>query len=572
MLIRRKRRIDMERLRRIRLPEWSDYVAVIAIAILGFCYMYGIHIINPTYSDWLLKNAHYDLPQHYLGWKAYRNGNWTFPIGYTDYLLYPTETSVIFTDSIPCFAVFFKLLSPFLPSEFQYFGLWGIMCFILQGVLSAKIVRRFTDSKVFVILASVLFIFSPCMIRKMYAHTALAGQWIILLALQSVFFYKDYAQSRRIYVLWAVLGVLTASVHIYFTPMCGIVLLGYCTADFMAYKHFKRNLLVLAAYLVSAGITIFLLGGGGGHGVALVAKGFRTMSFNLNGLFDPQGWSCIYQDLPLYGDGQYEGFAYLGAGGILLLLFCGTLLISNENLKKIIADYRCEIASLTVVILISLIFALSPTVTLNERILADFSLPYFIEKYWAIFRSTGRFGWVIFYTLLLCLCIVLCRIVNTRTAVTFIALCAAIQIYDIHTEIVGRHMQYSQTVTYETVYDNEFSDFWGPLGENDTIRHVMFTIPMTGENLYAMADWALGHNKTINYFYFARQYDGFEDNLEAALANPDETEIFLFPEYIEEEKQKCLQYDLNYYLVDDYIVGYTGTFENWEQLPEDYFQ
>lgn len=562
----------MEKLRKIQLPEWTDYAAVFVIAVVGFCYIYNMRVINPIYTDWLLKDVHYDLPQHYLGWKAYRNGNWTFPIGYTDYLLYPTKTSVIFTDSIPCFAVMFKLLSPILPSKFQYFGLWGIMCFILQGVLSARIIRRFTDSKVFVILASIFFIFSPCVIGKMYGHTALAGQWIILLALQTVFLFRDYAQDRKIYILGAVIGILAASIHIYFIPMCGIILLGYCIADCMAYKRFRRSLLVLVTYLFSAGIIILLLGVGGTEDIAFVAGGFREMSFNLNGLFNPQGYSCIFQDLPLYSVGQYEGLAYLGAGGILLLLFCGTLLIFNKRFKQIIWNHRCEIAALAVIIVVSLVFALSPTITINDRILMDYSLPHFIEKYWAIFRSTGRCAWVLFYTLMLCFCIILCRIINIRTALIFLGLCIVIQIYDLHDQIVSRHVKYSQPVTYETVYDNEFSEFWRPVGESDTIKHIMFSTPITGKNLYALADWAMRNDKTVNTFYFARSYDNFEDNLKEALANPDETEIFLFPEYIEEEKQKCLQYDLNYYLVDDYIVGYTGTFENWEQLPEDYFQ
>lgn len=561
--------MNVDRLKKINMPEWSVYVVVFIIAVTGFLYMYGIYIINPTYTDWLLEGAHYDLSQHYLGWKAYRNGSWTFPIGYTDNLLYPTRTSVIFTDSIPCFAVLFKLLSPILPAEFQYFGLWGIMCFVLQGILSAKIVSRFTNNKVLIVLSSTLFIFSTCMIRKMYAHTALAGQWIILLALQSVFFYRDYAQNKKIYVLEAVVGVLAASVHIYFLPMCGIILLGYCAADLMAYRRIKRSFLVLVTYLFSAGITIFLLGGGGSGDIAFVADGFRVMSLNLNGLFNPQGWSCIYRDLPLYGEGQYEGVAYLGAGGIFLLFFSFILLISNSQIKKIISNYRCEIIALAVILVCSFVFALSPTITMNDRVVAAFSLPGIIEKYWAVFRSTGRCGWVLFYTLMLCFCIIVCRVVDAKTAVVCLALCAALQIYDIHTELVGLHVSYSQTVVYETVYENRFSDFWEPVGNDENIKHIMFTSPITGVNLYAMTDWALSHGKTINYFYFARKYNDFDDNLEAALASPDETELFLFPE---DDRQKCLKYDLNYYHVDDYIIGYVGTFDNWEQLPEDYFE
>ena len=78
----------------------------------------------------------------------YRNGDWTFPIGLTDQLAYPYYTSVIFTDSIPIFAVFFKLLSPILPANFQYFGFWGILCFGLQGMLAAKILKKFLQEDI----------------------------------------------------------------------------------------------------------------------------------------------------------------------------------------------------------------------------------------------------------------------------------------------------------------------------------------------------------------------------------------------------------------------------------------
>lgn len=66
----------------------------------------------------------------------------------TDMLSYPDQISIIFTDSIPCFAVIFKILSPVLPENFQYFGLWGMMCFILQGIIAARILKSYSDSRI----------------------------------------------------------------------------------------------------------------------------------------------------------------------------------------------------------------------------------------------------------------------------------------------------------------------------------------------------------------------------------------------------------------------------------------
>ena len=103
-------------------------------AVLGavvFALLYGTHILNPAYDAWLLSQG--DLTQHYLGWCFYRRGNWTFPIGLTDQLAYPSYSSVIFTDSIPLFAVFFKLLSPILPDTFLQHGRQYFFYFVADG-------------------------------------------------------------------------------------------------------------------------------------------------------------------------------------------------------------------------------------------------------------------------------------------------------------------------------------------------------------------------------------------------------------------------------------------------------
>lgn len=123
-----------------------EYLLIAVLAIIIFISMYGIHVINPLYTDWLLSGG--DLSQHYLGWRAYRNSSWSFPIGMVDVLAYPMKTSVIFTDSIPIMAVLFKIISPLLPDNFQYFGIWGVLCIILQMAFSARILKHSTENKV----------------------------------------------------------------------------------------------------------------------------------------------------------------------------------------------------------------------------------------------------------------------------------------------------------------------------------------------------------------------------------------------------------------------------------------
>ena len=95
---------------------------------LFFIFIFGTAILDFRYTDWLMN--YNDLTQHYLGWEFFRISSWSFPLGLLENIVYPYRISVIYTDSIPLFAMFFRLLSPLLPSGFQYFGLFGIICYI----------------------------------------------------------------------------------------------------------------------------------------------------------------------------------------------------------------------------------------------------------------------------------------------------------------------------------------------------------------------------------------------------------------------------------------------------------
>ena len=103
-----------------------------------FIHIYGIRVLNPMYTDWLMVGG--DTTQHYLGFEFFRSSEWSFPIGLTEGIIYPYKESVMFSDSIPLFAIFFKAISFLLPDNFQYFGWFGILMYILQGGFGGLII------------------------------------------------------------------------------------------------------------------------------------------------------------------------------------------------------------------------------------------------------------------------------------------------------------------------------------------------------------------------------------------------------------------------------------------------
>lgn len=541
------------------------YGTLTVLAVVIFCMIYGVHVLNPAYTDWLLGGG--DLSQHYIGWQAYRSSRWMFPIGMTDQLVYPDKVSILFTDSIPVFAVFFKILSPLLPGEFQYFGFWGMMCFILQACLSTRIVRHFTDNKWCLITTGVLFTVTPVMLHRMYGHTSLAGQWILLLALEPVFVYREYTDRKRIYKMACVIGGLAASIHIYFVFICGIILLAFCLEDVLMQKRIRRSIGVLCFYLLSVCVVIGILGGFSSN-VGAAGGGLGYYSYNLNALFNPLGWSCIYKDLATYTDGQYEGFAYLGAGCIFMCILAAAFGCNTLHIKTWILRCWKKIFAIAALIILAAIAALSPVISFGNHLIYELKLPEFVMKVWSVFRSTGRIAWIIVYVFMFGAIIALTKCLNKKGLAVIVAIGTVLQIYDIHGVLEAKAQNFQKEAVYQSLLKTD--EFWDTIAEKKEIKHIVFTDAMSNNELYAFGNWAFHNHKTLNTFYMARNnQENVQRNLKEALAGLSPENLFVF--HISNQIG-CLAYNLNYYPVDGFMIGSREAIDGFIPMKKTDFQ
>lgn len=551
----------------IKNSDAGMYLCIALIAVIVFIKIYGINVLKPTYVDWLMAGG--DLNQHYLGWLAYRASKWHFPIGMVDMLAYPYKTSIIFTDSIPIFALFFKIFSPILPNKFQYFGLWGICCFMLQGLFAGRIIRHKTESKLITVVASTLFLFTPVMIWRMYAHTALAGQWIIIYALDIVLNPDKYQSKKKIYTTIAAMGFLSASIHLYFVLMNGIVLTGYIIIDFLSQKKFKRSLFSLAIYLVSIASAVYIFGGFNMNGTSAYEGGLGYYSFNLNNFVNPQGWSKIFKDLALCG-GQYEGFAYLGAGIILLTFLaiysCLILHKKMPNVKKIVVkEKNIQIIAISVVFILSIIISMSPTVTIGNTVLAEFRLPNIIIAMWSIFRSSGRIVWVAVYLIMFLAIFSLLKVGRKKLICLILGLLSILQIYDISDILTKKYAQFKDKTEYQTLLTT--TDFWNQLANNKEIKHILYYSYIDQNMMYSITNWALENGKTLNDFYFARSmHNAVSQNREQVLSVLPADTIYIFSTNDWAACAACKQYNLHYYNIDDLIVGCVNAIDGFSEI------
>ena len=551
-----------------------------AVAISSACLfllIYGVYVLDVTNTDWLLAGG--DLSQHYLGWRFFRNASWQPLIGLTDHIAYPFKESVIFTDSIPLFSVIFKVFRSFLPEQFQFFGIWGLLCFVLQGILSANIIKKYSNNPLHIFLGSQLFVLAPVVLQRMFWHTSLAAHWIILLAIYLIIYQREqFDRWEQTVAAWMLVGFLCASVHIYYLPMCSFLLMTFVMADFMAKKPIFRCLISIPAFLLTALFTIWILGGFT-SGMSDGAPGLGFYSFNLNGFYNPLDWSALFNNLDKYADGQYEGFAYLGAGVIFLLSLTvvATLItlgikIKKHQIRMIFTEHK-HIFCILAGCLLTILFAASPEISFNSKLLFKMNLPERLISIWAVFRSSGRMIWpVVYWLMIFAICSVprylrkgSTKLTHSFTMVWVVALVLAIvfQGVDLHEKIEERHGEFAKKTVYESPLQ---SDFWENVLSQGNKKHLLFADKdnLSQGELYAFSDYAANHNLTINNFYFARAlteplYEVADDFME----HSDSETIYLFTW---KARMRTGDYALHYYLVDDWIVGLRNKIEGYEEL------
>lgn len=484
-------------------------------ALLGavsFIGVYGTRVLEFSNNGWLFYGDN-DLRQHYIAWCNYRKDPWHFPIGLIDSLSYPYSMSVIYTDSIPLFAVVFKLFNGALPQTFQYFGLFGILSFMLMGGLSAILLNRFTDNLPACVIGSEFYILSFTVIQRMYYHTALSAQWIIILALIIWVYDNPNVSCAKKCATWAGMGFLCVAIHSYFLPMAGMILAALMVQQFYfkwaeckdVIKSLTVPVLEMLFFCVAGLINLWILGGFYGESSGY-AGGLGSFNANLNMFINPQNHGRILKRLPLYYDFQHEGFAYLGCGIIFLFIIVAVGMIfriirrvpeATFHSSKVYGRIVCT------VFVVSVLSSVLPLISINDKKIIWIPYPQIVERVLGIFRSNGRFIWVAMYILI--------TAAISFTVYTFrqdkillivlLLMAVVIQVYDGSNMYKTRRDYYSGDYPVFTIWDDsEFSEL---------VKDKKEFIFLYNENDITMLTAYYGylHGMRQNNYYFARDID-----------------------------------------------------------------
>jgi hypothetical protein len=484
----------------------------------------GLAPLDPTNTGWILGRL--DPTQHYLGWLFYRNSEWTFPIGLNPLFGQDLSSSIVYSDSIPLLAIPFKVLGPFLPKQFHYFGIWLFACFLLQAWLSWKILGLYSKSISLRLLGCGLFLFFPPMLWRINTpaggHSALVGHFLILWALYLILRPSQYKRT----LLWALLLSLSVLTHFYIFAIVTILWL----TDLVNHLLVQRDIGIKKGFqeILLALLCVTLLAWQVGYFAISASlnndRGYGFYGMNVLGLIDSQGWSYIFESRT-NPSSWGEGFAYLGLGVIVAGFVALVSLFNKSNgsihsLKSFFKHHRY----LGLLIIFLIAFAIS-----NRVGIGDFSftypLPAWILRMADALRSSARLIWPVHYLLIIAIFIAIVRAYSYRVALLILGSCFLIQAIDTSKGWLANRQQLAHYQSEDMHVQKLSNSFWNKAPSH--YRHLTL-VPSINRppNWENFSIYAASNGLTTNAVHMARIDLAKQDESNTRLNQQIDTGLF----------------------------------------------
>ena len=396
------------------------------LSLLLTSYILGIDNLSFVNSKWL--GAH-DVTTDIVSWKFFKDDIWRFPLGNNPNYGMDIGSGIAFSGSIPIMAIIFKLFANILPYDFHYFSLWIFICFFLQSYIAFLIINNQTKNLYFSIVGSLFFLLSPILINRLSFHFSLCAHWLILMS-----FYIETKKdliNKNIY--WAVLISLSALIHFYFTIMLLGIFFLFSLNDLKNNLNLKKFYNKIFLVLGSLIFTMFIIGYFNVPFADALAYGYGNYALDISGLFSSNtsvingniDWSFFFTNNTVLPS---EGFAYLGVGGIIFLIYMIIILINNfKDFRK-----KEEFLPIFLIVLIFLIAGITNRVHLFNSIIFDFELPTIIYGILSIVRASGRLVWPVYYLIFFISIIFLYKKFSKKNSFCILTIIFVVQLIDIY--------------------------------------------------------------------------------------------------------------------------------------------
>ncbi|SJN12206.1 hypothetical protein CZ787_07535 [Halomonas citrativorans] len=522
------------------------FPAIVAGVLLGgFAWYLHNGMIDPLNTYWLLREG--DSFQHFIGWHFYRQEAWQWPLGAISTLATDLTTSIVYTDSIPLYAIPLKLVNSWLPPLFQYLGLALFINYILNGYFACRLLLKLNVPAVAAVMGAVLMGCLPIVTARglgIHGHEALTAHWLIFIALEYTLLIRN--TTFRSVLSWLALLLIAVLMHFYLFFMVGV----FWTAWWLrqAWWQWQRsssleqlvkgNVLGWGNALVTPGIVLLCMWSVGYFHLgeqSAASGGYGYYSAELLTFLNPSSSAWFFDDnfpsmSSLFSgwtpaiEGQYEGMAYMGAGLLLLCSVAAALYIKGlfEEARQAERPFHANVQrpDWTPVVIASVglfLFALAGQVAFGgEGVALHYDILF--APFRDYLRSSGRMVWPLQYVLIIAALIIVTKRLKTGIWLPLLVLTVILQREDlrgwhefIHDTVADRlAISYQEPLPYGVLRDDSLIPVW----ENSQ-RFIAF--PATYFNPLRPYLWtAAEYQIPVNVAYLARANDALIENVTAA--------------------------------------------------------
>ncbi|MEO0426787.1 MAG: DUF6311 domain-containing protein [Pseudomonadota bacterium] len=414
-------------------PLWLALLIGLAAGLLACGYFAGYGSLLAIIRD---PAPAQDQAQAISGAIAFLRDDWRFPLFEVANWVEDRRVNVLFTDSIPIYLLVWKLIGLGPEAATHYYApSWFILTFAFQGVAAALALRLLGLRGGLTLLAGALVFCSMPLFLFRFGHLALAthGVLLIAIALALLRFPGEARGAVLRLAAWALLMALSLLLHPYLLAMVAglwalsiLSLFALAREDGLPLPPIALALgiggtiaLLLAIMIVSGHLT------GGGS----AAPGFGRFSANLATFFMPGELSAFFDTETELPQGQHEGFAYMPLAAFLLIAGAAALRLRHPLPGSLARDSILGtgrgIAILTLAAVFLALFATGGRFAWFEHELFAIDFPSPIRALGEVFRSSGRFVWLIAYPAVL-IAIAIIALTLPRPAATLTLTAAAV--------------------------------------------------------------------------------------------------------------------------------------------------
>lgn len=424
------------------------FIIPVLVGLIGFLLVVGGSTLNFQNIGWLSKG---DALFNYVGWELFRHSPWTNPIGLNPSYGLEFSSSIVYSDSIPILAIFFKIFSKWLGEPFQYFGLWLLLCFVMQAFFGYKLSELISKNIWIQLSITIIFLFTPVMFFRTNVHLALAGQFVILWAI-----YLNL-KSGVSYWHWAFLVVIVLGIHFYLFVMVIALWFGSLLDRKLSTEKLSLNYCVLESGLIIF-ITCLALWQYGYLAITVGSSsgiGYGYYQFNLLGFFNSMDWSILLSR-NIYNPPHFESFSYAGAG-VLCSLILGVVQLGHRKVRSVLFSKLQQHQFMLIAIVLMLFVSISQNIYAGNLY---FNLPINEKILFALnaLGASSRFSWpFLYFVIFVSFWIIINKFQKGLVSIFFILF--VLQVIDVSKGWVKLHNYFynlrSQHITHTLTHD-----FW----------------------------------------------------------------------------------------------------------------